>query len=251
MAAGEPLVDYRTAASRYDSGRALDEPTLERWRIAIAGIVGGIGDHAVVDIGAGTGLFASAWDDWGAERVVAVEPSEAMRAQALARPGHRYDVLAGNAASIPLEDASASICWMSAVLHHIPDTSLATIELARVLRPGGFLLVRGFFPGLGAIPWLPFMPGHERAEARFPDEARTLAIFAGSKFEHIRSLAVTERETTMAGDVADWVDRMRGADSLLTALESTEIETGIRHLRQDPTADIGPLKLGLIAFRRS
>lgn len=250
MATGEPLVDYRSAASWYDSGRALDDATLEGWRSAVEGIVGNIGSHSVVDVGAGTGLFADAWVAWGASRVTAVEPSEAMREQALGRAGGHFEVVEGDATKIPLPDASVSICWMSAVLHHIPDTRLAAAEIARVVRPGGFLLVRGYFPGLGVIPWLPFMPGRERADARFPGEARTLEIFAGPAFEHVRSLTVTERESTTAGTAADWVERMREADSLLTALEPSEIDAGVRLLRHDPGAELGPLTLGLVAFRR-
>lgn len=251
MAASGPLVDYRYAASRYDSGRSLEAVVLERWRAAVERVAGDISAHSVVDVGAGTGLFSSAWEAWGAEQVVAVEPSAEMRKHALARAGRSYHVLAGDAANIPLAEASVSVSWMSAVLHHIPDTTRAATEIARVVRPGGWLLVRGFFPGLGEIPWLRHMPGRERAEARFPSVEQTRAVFEGPSWEYISSLGVPERDSTVASEAADWVEQMREADSLLTALTAGEIDAGIGELRRLGQQDVGPLVLGLVAFRRT
>lgn len=50
-------------------------------------------------------------------------------------------------------------------------------------------------------------------------------------------------------DYADWIEQMKDADSLLTALTDDEIGAGVRALRALGDTDLGPLTLGLVAFR--
>ena len=91
----------------------------------------------VVDIGAGTGVFATAFTDWFGLSVLAVEPSAAMRAQIPGPsgppPGHPgIQVLEGQASALPLPDQSADGAWMSLMIHHIPDLGAAAREIRRV-----------------------------------------------------------------------------------------------------------------------
>ena len=48
---------------------------------------------------------------------------------------------------------------------------------------------------------------------------------------------------------ADWVERMRDADSVLTALSDEEIAEGLRKLRSTPTKT-GRLELTLFVFQQ-
>ena len=48
---------------------------------------------------------------------------------------------------------------------------------------------------------------------------------------------------------ADWVERMRDADSMLTALSDQEIAEGVRKLRATPTR-MGPVEVTLFVFER-
>ena len=57
----------------------------------------------LVDIGAGTGAFAAAFSDWFDLRVLAVEPSAAMRNQIPRTPA--IQALEGDASALPLPTA--------------------------------------------------------------------------------------------------------------------------------------------------
>jgi SAM-dependent methyltransferase len=160
-------VDYESSARRYAQGRALTTDDLTHWREAVAGFVRpSIG--TVVDLGAGTGIFTRAWAAWGAARVVAVEPSAAMRDQA--RRGDlpaNAVMVAGRAEQLPLAPGSADVVWVSAVVHHLADLDAWAAETRRVLKAGGWLLIRGIFADLGTTAWLPELPGADRAGRYF------------------------------------------------------------------------------------
>jgi len=145
------FVDYDRAARRYDAGRGLSDDTLECWRRAVIARVVPAG-RIVLDVGAGTGVFAAAWVAWGARAVVAVEPSEAMRRQAPGRVGAGVVVVGGRAEALPVGTSSIDVVWMSAVLHHLSDPERCACEVRRVLRPGGHLLVRGYVPDRSRVP---------------------------------------------------------------------------------------------------
>ena len=101
----------------------------------------------ILDIGTGTGamlpVFAAS-----AETVVALDNSEAMlaRARALCRTEGLDNVQFCNAdvADIPFADAQFDACNCSMVLHHVVQPEAALAEMARVVRPGGHLMVSAF-----------------------------------------------------------------------------------------------------------
>jgi ubiquinone/menaquinone biosynthesis C-methylase UbiE len=93
----------------------------------------------VVDIGSGTGASAVIWMG-RADRVVAVEPNEDMRATAAARlgseSGTELEMRDARAAATGLPDACADVVTCSQSLHWLdPETTFP--EVGRVLRPGG------------------------------------------------------------------------------------------------------------------
>lgn len=107
----------------------------------------------VLDLAAGTGkltrLLAERFDT-----VFAVEPLAGMRA-VLARVVPAVDVLPGSAEQIPLDDASVDAVVVAEAFHWF-DSAAAVREIARVLRPGGTVLVcfnhwlSGLQPPIGA-----------------------------------------------------------------------------------------------------
>jgi hypothetical protein len=101
---------------------------------------------------------STAMRDWfGA--VLAVEPSEVMRARILQEPGAL--AIAGSAEELPIEDSSVDGAWL--VHGHPPlhQPGLDAAELRRV-RPGGPVLIRNFFPGgaerIGLLRFFPRVP---------------------------------------------------------------------------------------------
>jgi len=156
-------VDYDTMAGDYVEGRALPPAGLEPWREAIQPwLPGDAGGSPVLDLGAGTGQFAAAIAGWLGVRVVAVEPSAGMRAQAAsAHPHPAVALLGGRAERLPLRDACCAWAWVSTVVHHLDDLPAAARELRRVLRPDGPVLLRQAFPDRldGVTLYRRFFPG--------------------------------------------------------------------------------------------
>jgi SAM-dependent methyltransferase len=96
----------------------------------------------VVDLGSGTGLSARAWAG-RADRVVGIEPDEAMRAVAEAHGGAEY--LAANSSATGLPDACAGLVTCSQALHWMePEPTFA--EVARILGPGGVFAAYDYDP---------------------------------------------------------------------------------------------------------
>jgi ubiquinone/menaquinone biosynthesis C-methylase UbiE len=100
----------------------------------------------VLDVGAGTGLLSFPAAAAGA-RVIAIDRSEAMcerlRSLASARGAEGIEVLCADAAALPLADDSVDLALSNYCLHHLDDAAKRTAlrELARVLRPGGRLVI--------------------------------------------------------------------------------------------------------------
>jgi SAM-dependent methyltransferase len=240
-----PFVDYDRAADRYDAGRKLEEETLEAWRRAVGARVAPAG-LTVLDLGAGTGIFARAWIAWGAREVLAVEPSAAMREHLGVGPEIR--VLDGSAEALPAEAASVDVVWVSAVLHHVRERDRCADEIRRVLRPGGRLLIRGYFPDRSRVPWLDWLPGAERARARFPSAAEARRLFEAHGLRFVDAVEVPEPRAHSREAAAAWIERMRDADSLLTALTPAEVDAGIAALRTAAADVLPPLALTLLTF---
>jgi demethylmenaquinone methyltransferase/2-methoxy-6-polyprenyl-1,4-benzoquinol methylase len=122
-----------------------------------------------LDVGCGVGLYAL----WLAEavgprgRVIGVEPTaervEAARALVGSGSGSRAELefRVGDGTALDLPAGGLDWVWCGDVLHHIPDTQGALKEMARVLRPGGLLVIKES----QALPAM-FLPGHPELEKR-------------------------------------------------------------------------------------
>ncbi len=97
------VYDARAAAG-FQAAREIPREGLDRWRDAINRHLSPRPGMTVVDVGAGTGAFSTAIHDWFAVTVLAVEPSEAMRALIPHTSG--IEILAGSAEELPIGDSS-------------------------------------------------------------------------------------------------------------------------------------------------
>ena len=94
----------------------------------------------VLDLGCGAGRFVAALRGAGAD-AVGVELADAALHRAHANaPGADLRLVEPDG-SLPLEHGSVDLVWCSEVLEHVPDTAHLLLEVRRVLRSGGRLLV--------------------------------------------------------------------------------------------------------------
>jgi SAM-dependent methyltransferase len=98
----------------------------------------------VADIGCGEGYLTLETARW-ARTVVGIDRSAGVlgRAKALAARRHIANVTwkKGDLTRLPLRDCSVDVALLSQSLHHASDPAKAIAESARVLRPGGRLLI--------------------------------------------------------------------------------------------------------------
>ena len=101
---------------------------------------------SLADVGCGNGAFALAAARryaqcrvWAFDALAsAVDECGAQAAEL----GDRLRTSVARAESIPLSDAAVERVLCRSVLHHIPDAPAAYAEMARILRPGGRLLLQ-------------------------------------------------------------------------------------------------------------
>jgi SAM-dependent methyltransferase len=118
-------------ASLYDFQRPyidLQSETLE--------LLAPLDGRVVGDIGCGNGRYIAALRGAGAH-VIGVDLSVGMLTGVQSPP----TLIAADAQSLPLTDASLDVVMMMHMLYHVPDPAMAVGEAARVLRSGGKLLV--------------------------------------------------------------------------------------------------------------
>ncbi|MFW5916863.1 MAG: class I SAM-dependent methyltransferase [Halorubrum sp.] len=104
-------------------------------------------DHAtrpierLLDVGGGTGRAAAALT--GPE-IAVVDASLGMLRRARGTRG--LSAVAGDAGRLPFRDASVDAVTVVDAFHHLPDQGAAVREAARVIAPGGAIVIREFDP---------------------------------------------------------------------------------------------------------
>jgi SAM-dependent methyltransferase len=119
------------------------------WPPEVVDVAGLSPSAHVLDLGAGTGKLTRLLVP-RFSRVVAVEPSDAMR-RLLATLCPQAEARAGTAQKIPLGSASVDAVFAAEAFHWFDDAR-AHAEIARVLRPRGALVLMWNLP---ARPWEP------------------------------------------------------------------------------------------------
>jgi SAM-dependent methyltransferase len=122
---------FGEAAEAYDQFRGSFPPAAMGWAL-------GEGPQDVVEVGAGTGLMTDVLVRLG-HRVVAVEPDEQMRQQLRIRCPAAVE-RAGTAEDLPVVSGSCDAVVAADAFHWF-DKQRALPEFARVLRPGGHLVI--------------------------------------------------------------------------------------------------------------
>jgi ubiquinone/menaquinone biosynthesis C-methylase UbiE len=104
-------------------------------------------EWVVGDLGCGTGQGAATLAPF-VKQVIAVDRSSDMLDAARRRVQDlpNVDVRRGELEALPIQDGALDAATLLLVLHHLPDPAEALTEAARVLRPGGRLLISDMLP---------------------------------------------------------------------------------------------------------
>lgn len=250
-------VDYdRRLHQTYRAGRSLSGDTGRLWMAALAGHVGPTPDElTILDLGAGTGRFSVLLADAFPGRVVAVEPSAMMRAEAERGSAHpRVVYRDGTADTIPAADRAFDFALLSMVIHHVPDLDACARELYRVVKRDGLVFIRNTFSGrLDGIRHYEFFPATRAIdEARLPRVERVREAFEARGF-------VTEAFDTLEQEIdpslAAHYDRIsRRALSSFELITDAEFEQGLELMRLAVDRETTPApvleKIDLLVLRR-
>jgi 2-polyprenyl-3-methyl-5-hydroxy-6-metoxy-1,4-benzoquinol methylase len=220
-------------------GELVEAEHVARYRWAAGAAAG----REVLDAGCGEGYGARLLMQLGgARRCVGVDVDE--RTVAAARDRYAdvegLEFEAGDVTSLPFADDSFDVVTCFETIEHVAAQRDAVRELARVLRPGGALLISS--PNRGVYP--PGNPFHEREL----EAAEFEQLLAGS-FAHVQLVrqhnwivsTVLDDEAFAAGDAEADLDLRAG--KLIGKQPGTELYT-LAVCGHDAVA--GPQRLGLL-----
>jgi ArsR family transcriptional regulator len=139
------------------------------------------------DLGCGPGYLAQFLLERGA-RVIAVDHAPAMLAAARRRLRGDFEVRRGELDALPLADGEVDAAFANLVWHHLPSLDAAAREAARVVRPGGTVVITDLLPH--DAEWLREELGDLRLGLR-PQAVGAALARAG--FERLATLAVQDR----------------------------------------------------------
>lgn len=145
----DTVAGYRLWSTTYDqpnSAFSIDEPVVKK-------IVDSLPAGVALDAACGTGRYAEflAGRD---HRVIGVDSSPDMLARAQTRVP-QGEFLVGDLHQLPVADAEVDLVVCALALTHISTLEPVMAEFARVLRPGGHLVIADMHPervALGAVP---------------------------------------------------------------------------------------------------
>ena len=228
------VIDYDgPMAEHYRSGRAPSVQAASIWVQNVGPFVPACRRAHILDLGCGTGRFSTLFAASFSANVVGIEPS--MRMLIAARRGGRPANLtycAGSAERIPLREESCDVVWLSQVWHHVRDQETCVTELRRILRPRGYVLVRGTFGDrLDGFPTMfHYWPAARDICRQLPTVVETVSTFKSLGFsirEHRRV-----RQTTCS-TLQEFADRtQRRADSALALIPHADFWQGQRALEK-------------------
>ena len=191
-------------------------------RLAIRALLPPTGER-LVEVGAGYGRLADEYR--GYREVVLLDASEAHVAAAREqfRDDGRIRVQQGDAYALPFDDGSFDAVVCVRVVHHLQHPGAVFAEFARVLRPGGVLVLEFankrnlkaiLKHALGRQEWSPFTTEpHEYLPLHFdrhPLEVRRLLRRAGLRVEEVRAVSLFRLPMLRDRLPAGWLAAVEG-----------------------------------------
>ena len=169
---GDTVTGYRRWAATYDQPRNslfdADEPVMHQ-------IIEGLPPGDALDAACGTGRYAEYLAGRG-HRVLGVDSSPEMLARARARVPSGEFVL-GDLHELPLPDSSIDLVVSALALAHVPTLAPVMAEFARVLRPGGNLVISDAHHEIVIRGSVPHAPGPNNEPGLAPSYRHTPGDF--------------------------------------------------------------------------
>lgn len=191
-------VDYDSAIARnYPAARAFSAQAAGTWAAVLRPFIPRSGRATVLDLGCGASRFSALFAERFQARVIGLDPALAMLQAAIAgAAGDHLFYAVARGEHLPLADACCDLAWLSQVVHHIADREACARELRRVVRRGGYVLIRGAFGDrLEGFPdFFRFFPGARSIAAQFPTLAQVSASFRSAGFS-VQGLQTIEQKT--------------------------------------------------------
>src|SRR5262245_57675387 len=133
---------FARIARRYDLlNRLLSCGIDRRWRAALARRLGKLEGHLLVDACCGTGALTLELERAGA-RVVGIDFTPEMLLHARHKGASRHALfVGGDALRLPIASAAADGAAIAFGIRNVADRLQGLRELARVVRPGGTVIV--------------------------------------------------------------------------------------------------------------
>ena len=141
---------FEAIAPSYDLNNRVHSLGMDqRWRRFAVNAAGVKAGDTVIDVACGTGDLTQAFARTQASQVMGIDFTHAMlkvaftkRERDLNRP--KLSFFEGGAMNLPLADACADVVSIASGIRNVADPVKALREFARVLRPGGRLIVLEF-----------------------------------------------------------------------------------------------------------
>lgn len=236
-------VDYNARLHAvYATGRQMSPDALQTWMEAFARHLPEKRQLVWLDLGSGTGRMTPSLASAFGGHVHGIEPSDKMRAQALAHAAHpAVTYVAGSAEHIPLPDASCDAALLFFVWHHVVDHESAAQELRRVVKPDGKLFVQvNFSDRMPDVWWFRIVPEWWRVDAsQFESEEEVKSDFAAVGWTLVSRDEVTWlRSASLAEDF----ERLKlRAVSVFEHMSEEVVEAGFAKIEAAlPSLDHGP-----------
>lgn len=184
-------------------GREVDAS----WRHAMAELID-VTDKTVVDIGCGGGVYVRGWLSLGAATVIGVDVDDEtlVAARDAATPGDGSTFVKGEAGATGLPDREADVVFIRAALHHLDDASAFGREAARLLRPGGVVIIQDWteanhrHPGANDYPFgyqMDLMPQvREHRDHHALDASEIVTMLERSGLQDIKEHQIWETRYT-------------------------------------------------------
>jgi len=226
--------DRTEIASTYKQGRDHGPEFLRQWMDVVAAHVDTQNVRTVLDLGCGTGRFSQGLAARLGAKVVGLDPSRKMLAEACKDlSDERVLYACGSAEEMPISDHSVDVVFISMAFHHFTNPNGVALQCRRILREGGRVCLRtASRERIGEYPYVPFFPASvPLLEQRLPSLQFQSAVFQSAGFRVVFSGEIRQQ---IATDHAAYAEKLATkSDSVLLSLDDKDFDVGLARMRAE------------------